>query len=397
MKRTSYDGNFTYQFSGETIKCLNLGSYNYLGFADDWKISCRKDVMEVVHTWPMSLSTSRMDLGSTVLHEELEELVARFVGKEASAIYSMGYDTNASTIPVLMGPETLLISDALNHTSIVNGARGSEASIRVFRHNDANHLEEVLREAIVYGQPKYRRPWKKIMVMVEGIYSMEGDICNLRSIVDVCKKYKAYIYVDEAHSIGALGKSGRGVCEQTGVHPSEIDILMGTFTKSFSAMGGYIAASKEVIAYLKASSPGLLFHNAMCPVITQQIITAFKVIMGEDGTTIGQEKILSLKENANYFRAEMKRIGFQVIGDDDSPIVPIMVYLPGKLAELSRECLKRGIALVVVGFPATSVVASRARVCLSAGHKRSDLEKVVKTFEELADLLNLKYAHRSMG
>lgn len=222
MQRESYDGNFSFQLTGEKIKCLNLGSYNYLGFADDWKVSCRKDVMGVVHKWPMSLSSSRTDFGSTVLHEELEELVARFVGKEASAIFSMGYDTNASTIPVLMGPESLLISDALNHTSIVNGARASSASIRVFRHNDSEHLEEVLREAIVQGQPKHHRPWKKIMVVVEGIYSMEGDICKLREIVDVCKKYKVYIYVDEAHSIGALGKSGRGVCEHAGVDPSEI-------------------------------------------------------------------------------------------------------------------------------------------------------------------------------
>lgn len=172
---------------------------------------------------------------------------------------------------------------------------------------------------------------------------------------------------------------------------------MGTFTKSFSGMGGYIAASKEVVDYLKASSPGLLFHNAMCPVITKQIITAFKVIMGEDGTNIGQQKIQALKDNSNFFRAEMKRIGFQVIGDDDSPIVPLMIYLPCKIAAFSRECLKRGIALVVVGFPATSVVASRSRVCLSAGHNREDLEKAVKIFEEIADLLNLKYTHRSMG
>jgi serine palmitoyltransferase len=134
----------------------------------------------------------------------------------------MGYGTNTSTISALVGPGCLLVSDSLNHTSIVNGARVSPALIRVFRNNDANHLEEVLREAIVNGQPRHHRAWKKIVVMVEGIYSMEGVICNLKEIVRVCKKYKAYIYVDEAHSIGALGKTGRGVCEFAGVDPADI-------------------------------------------------------------------------------------------------------------------------------------------------------------------------------
>ena len=125
------------------------------------------------------------------------------------------------------------------------------------RHNDAGDLEVILREAVVLGQPRHRRPWKKIMVVVEGIYSMEGAICNLKEIVRVCKKYKAYIYVDEAHSIGALGATGRGVCEYAGVDTKDIDILMGTFTKSFSGMGGYIAASKEIVDYLKAEAPGI--------------------------------------------------------------------------------------------------------------------------------------------
>jgi len=175
------------------------------------------------------------------IHEELEETVARFIGKEAAMVFTMGFGTNASTIPSLCGSGDLLISDALNHTSIVTGARSSGAAIRVFQHNDPKSLEEILRESITNGIPRRNRPWKKIIVMVEGIYSMEGAICNLRPIVDICKKYKAYIYVDEAHSIGALGATGRGICEYAGVDPSEVDVLMGTFTKSFGGMGGYVA------------------------------------------------------------------------------------------------------------------------------------------------------------
>lgn len=222
MERVSHDSNCSLATTGRTIKCLNVGSYNYLGFADDWKETCRDDVVGALDKWPVSMCSSRMDLGTTKLHDELEKIVARFLGKEAAIVYAMGYGTNATTIPAIMGPETLIVSDALNHTSIVNGARAAPSNIRVFRHNDASNLEEVLREAIVKGQPKHHRPWKKILVMVEGIYSMEGDICKLPDIVKVCKKYKAYTYVDEAHSIGALGPTGRGVCEQTGVDPKDI-------------------------------------------------------------------------------------------------------------------------------------------------------------------------------
>lgn len=222
MNRGSDDSNCTLHLTGETTKCINLGSYNYLGFADDWKETCRDYVMEQLDKWPVSTCTSRSDLGSTALHEELEELVARYMGKEAAVVFSMGYGVNATTIPALMGPETLIISDSLNHTSIVNGSRASRGMIRVFQHNTPSHLEQVLREAVTQGQPRHHRPWKKILVMVEGIYSMEGVVCRLKEVVRICKKYKAYIYVDEAHSVGALGQTGRGVCEHTGVDPKDI-------------------------------------------------------------------------------------------------------------------------------------------------------------------------------
>lgn len=391
MERITKDGGCTYQTSGKSIDAINLGSYNYLGFGDDWKISCRDEVMEAVDHWPVSFCSSRMDIGSNKYHEDLENIVARFLNKEAAVVFAMGYGTNASVIPALCGPESLIISDALNHASLVNGARASGASIRVFRHNEAEHLDEVLREAIVKGQPKHHRPWKKILVVVEGIYSMEGDICKLKEINAVCKKYKAYLYVDEAHSIGALGATGRGICEKTGVDPKDIDILMGTFTKSFAGMGGYIAASKEIIQHLKTHVSGILYHNSMCPVITKQVVTAFKVIMGEDGTDIGKQKIDSLRENSNYFRREMHRLGLQVLGHSDSPIVPVMLYIPSKIAAFSRECLKRGLAVVVVGFPACPVILSRTRFCISAGTTKEEIEKAVKIIDEVADVLCLKY------
>jgi serine palmitoyltransferase len=257
--------------------CLNLGSYNYLGFADDWATTCASDVKGSLGELPVSVSSARNEYGSTVLHRELERTVAAFLGKEDALVLNMGFNTNATTIPALVGPGDLLLSDELNHTSIVNGARASGAAIRIFRHNDMDHLDSVLREAVVMGRPRTRRPWNKILVIVEGIYSMEGEYCDLRNIVRVCKKYGAYVYLDEAHSIGAMGATGRGVAEYTGTDTADIDIMMGTFTKSFGGMGGYIAASKETIAFLRLRCSGSAYHNALSPVVCQQVLTSFKV------------------------------------------------------------------------------------------------------------------------
>ena len=397
MLRESTDGHYSFHTTGNTKKCINVGSYNYLGFADDWINSCGERVFNSVSKWPNSMCSSRMDGGNTILHEELEDIVAKFVGKEKAVVYSMGYGTNTSTIATLMGSGCLLVSDSLNHTSIINGARASPAFIRVFKHNDVNNLENVLKESIINGQPKHHRPWKKILVMVEGIYSMEGSICKLAEIVKICKKYKAYIYVDEAHSIGALGSNGKGVCEYTGVNPDEIDILMGTFTKSFSGMGGYIAASKEIINYMKSVSPGLLYHNSLSPIVTQQIITAFKIIQGDIGNDMGRLKLDHLKNNSNYFRNEMIKLGLHVYGDWDTPIIPVMIYFPSKLAEFSRQCLERGLAVVIVGFPATSVVLSRARFCISAGHTKEQLDEAIRIIADVGTLVGLKYKRNQLG
>ncbi len=173
-------------------------------------------------------------------------MVAKFLGKEACLTYGMGFATNSATIPAMLDNRCLVLSDALNHASIVAGVRNSGAHVKVFQHNNAAHLELLLRKAIADGQPRTHRPWKKILIIIEGIYSMEGEVAALKEIVEVKKKYKAYLYLDEAHSIGALGKGGRGLCEHAGVDFKDVDVLMGTFTKSFGSCGGYIAGDKYV-------------------------------------------------------------------------------------------------------------------------------------------------------
>ena len=424
LERVSFDGNKTMSLLGKisdhngTIEatsytlgqhydetsdgravrtCLNLGSYNYLGFADDWDITCKSGVIGSLTALPSSMGSSRLEFGTSALHMEVERIVASFVRKEDAIVLNMGFNTNATIIPTLTSRGDLIVSDELNHTSIVNGARASGASIRTFRHNDAQDLEEILREAIVVGQPRTRRPWNRILVVVEGIYSMEGEYCNLRNVVDVCKRYGAYVYLDEAHSIGAMGSSGRGCCEYTGVDPKDVDVLMGTFTKSFGGMGGYVAADKEVIEMLRRECAGSSYHNSLSPVVCQQIISSFKVIMGQDGTNIGKEKLTALRDNSNYFRMRLTDMGLHVLGNYDSPIMPVMLYNPTKIAAFSRECLKRGLAVVVVGFPAVPILMSRARFCISAGHTREELDRALKELDEIADLLKLRYVRSTFG
>ncbi|GMF27567.1 unnamed protein product [Phytophthora lilii] len=398
VSRTSTDGNKSFvRLDGPPQRCLNLGSYNYLGFADDWMNTCSHEVFHAVDQFSLASTVPPMEFGTTSVHLALEKAIAKFIGKEAAIVYNMGYATNATSIPALMGKGTLILSDALNHTSIVNGARASGATVGVFRHNDPEHLEQVLRVKIAEGQPRTHRAWKKIMVMIEGIYSMEGEIVRLREMVDITKKYKAYIYVDEAHSIGALGKTGRGICEYAGVDPSEIDILMGTFTKSFGGMGGYIAASEEIISFIRNSSAGAIYATSLSPVIAQQILTALNIIAGLDGTDIGRKKLDSLRENSNYFRQKLIDMGVITLGDFDSPVIPVMLYHMSKVGEYSRECLKRNLAVVTVGFPATPLLLSRVRFCISAAHTKEDMDEALKAIEEVSEICHVRYNSHTCG
>ncbi|KAK7395971.1 hypothetical protein VNO78_16619 [Psophocarpus tetragonolobus] len=241
-----------------------------------------------------------------------------------------------------------------------------------------SHLEEVLREQIAEGQPRTHRPWKKIIVIVEGIYSMEGEICKLPEIIAICKKYKAYTYIDEAHSIGAVGKSGRGVSELLGVDTADIDIMTGTFTKSFGSCGGYIAGSNELIKYLKYTCPAHLYATSISPPAAQQIISC-------------AQKLAQIRENNNFFRTELQKMGFEVLGDDDSPVMPIMLYNPAKIPAFSRECLRQNVAVVTAAFPATPLLLARARICISASHSREDLVKALEVISRVGDLVGIKY------
>ncbi|XP_036006772.1 serine palmitoyltransferase 2 isoform X2 [Fundulus heteroclitus] len=396
MERVSHDYNWTFEYTGEVVKdVINLGSYNYLGFAENTG-RCADAAAEVSVTYGVGVASTRQEIGNLDIHEEMEKLVAEFLGVESAMAFGMGFATNSMNIPALTGKGCLILSDELNHASLVLGARLSGSTVRVFKHNNMQNLERLLREAIVGGQPRTHRPWKKILIVVEGIYSMEGSIVRLPEVMALKKRYRAYLYLDEAHSIGALGPGGRGVVEYFGLDPRDVDVMMGTFTKSFGAAGGYIAGKRELIDYLRCHSHSAVYATSMSPPVVEQIITSVKCIMGDDGAITGRSRVRQLAHNTVYFRRRLREMGFIIYGNDDSPVVPMMLYMPAKIGAFGREMLRRNVGVVVVGFPATPIIESRARFCISAAHSRDLLDRALAAISEVGDLLQLKYSRRRL-
>uniref|UniRef100_A0A672QBM3 serine C-palmitoyltransferase n=1 Tax=Sinocyclocheilus grahami TaxID=75366 RepID=A0A672QBM3_SINGR len=393
---SSNDYNWTFEYTGRVVKdVINLGSYNYLGFAENTG-ACATAAGEVTVKFGVGVASTRQEMGNLDRHEELEKLAASFLGVESAMVFGMGFATNSMNIPALVGKGCLILSDELNHASLVLGARLSSSTIRVFKHNNMQSLEKLLRDAIVHGQPRTHRPWKKILILMEGIYSMEGSIIRLPEVIALKKKYKAYLYLDEAHSIGALGLNGRGVVEYFGLDPKDVDVMMGTFTKSFSAAGGYVGGRKDLIDYLRTHSHSAIYATTMSLPVVEQILTSMKCIMGKDGTTIGLSRIQRLAENTVYFRRRLQEMGFIIYGNNDSPVVPMMLYMPAKLGAFGREMLKRNIGVVGVGFPATPIIESRARFCISAAHTKEMLDRALDVISEVGDLLHLKYSRHKV-
>lgn len=390
MDRVTPDYGWMFEFTGTVSKAVNMGSYNYLGFAES-SGPCVDATREITSKYGIGTCSSRMELGTVDLHQQLESLVARFVGAEDAITFGMGFATNSLNLPTLVRKGCLILSDEMNHASLILGSRLSGAVIRVFKHNNMKDLEKKLRDAVVYGQPRTRRPWKKILVIVEGVYSMEGSIVNLPEVIRLKNKYKAYLYLDEAHSVGAIGPNGRGVVDYWGCNPRDVDIMMGTFTKSFGAAGGYIAGSKKLISHLRMTSFAEYYAVSMSAPVAQQIISTMKIIMGEDGTNEGERRIKRLARNTRYFRQKLREMGFIIYGNDHSPVVPLLQFMPSKTAAFTRLALDHGVALVGVGFPATPLNKCRARFCMSAAHTKEMIDKTLEACDKIGDIVGLKY------
>lgn len=391
IDRESDDDYWSFRMIESRRECINLGSYNYLGFAEN-DGPCTQEAIKTTRLLGLSPCSSRHELGTLEIHRKLESTVAEFIGAEDAIVFGMGFATNSLNLPQLINKDCLVISDEFNHASLILGLRLSGATVNVFKHNNIESLERILRGAIIRGHPRTRRPWKKIFIVVEGIYSMEGTIVKLPEIVALKKKYGAYLYLDEAHSVGAMGPRGRGIVDYFGLDPKDIDILMGTFTKSFGSAGGYIAGSKQLIQYLRINSQAACYATSMSPPVAEQIIASMNLIMHGNGV----ERIRQLARNSKYFRKRLIQMGFVVYGHDDSPVVPLMLFMPAKIAGFVTACLEYNLATVGVGFPATKMTQERARFCISAGHTKEMLDEALAGVDKVGDHIHLKYARSNL-
>lgn len=392
--RYTEDYNLTFKYTGKNIQAINMGSYNYLGMAEN-KGHRMDSVCQVLKQYGSTITTSRAEFGTTDVLLELETKVAKYLGVEAALVVGMGFATNSNNLPAILGGVgTLVLSDELNHASLIVGSKISGAICRKYKHNDTIDLENKLRRELLRGQQTKDgtyKSWDKAIIIAEGIFSMEGTVVNLPEIIRIKKKYKAYLYLDEAHSIGALDK---GATFYYNCDPRDVDVLMGTFTKSFGAAGGYIAGSKKLIDYMRVKSHATCYACPMAPPVACQIIGVIDSILGDGNKkdTEGLQRIQKLKENTRYFRSKLKEKKFVVLGNDDSPVVPIMVYSATIVIEIIRDAMKHNVALVGAGFPAVPLLGARVRFCVSSAHTREMLDKVVDVIDKIGDKLQLKFA-----
>lgn len=388
--RVTHNHGWNFEYTGIISDVINMGSYNYLGFARN-DGPCAEAAARHIDKFGIGICSTRHEFGSSTLQGELDRCVADYLGVEDAVCFPMGFGTNSMNISAFVGKGCLILSDELNHASLVLGSRLSGAEIKVFKHNNAADLEKKLIKALANGQSGSGEPYKKVLIIIEGIYSMEGTIVNLPAFVKVKKRYKAYLFLDEAHSVGALGPTGRGVVEYWGCDPNDIDIMMGTLTKSFAAAGGYIGGRKSTIDYLRAYSQGACYGTVMSPPVIAQVTTSLKIMTGEDGTNLGREKTRQLSRNTRYLRRRLKQLGFLIYGHDDSPVVPIMTFFLTKVVCFGRETLKHNLGVVSVGYPATPLTKSRARLCVSADHTKEHLDQALEIMDEIGDLTRTKY------
>jgi serine palmitoyltransferase len=358
--------------------CLNLGSYNYLGYSEALgKRTCTVEVS--IRSIGISFGGRQSDYRCELL-ESVEQQVASFIGKPAAFVCSMGFNANVCAIEALADPGSLIVSDELNHASIRYAARCTGARIATFKHNDVWDLESVLRKQMSECRPS------KILVIVEGLYSMEGTICDLPGVLELKSRYRFALFIDEAHSVGSLGKKGRGVCDHFDVDPAKVDVLMGTFSKAFGAVGGYVAASVDVVRAIRSATSATM-SELPSPAVLAQISACLLGFQSPDC----QARFHRLARNTAMLRKGLRDFGFTVYGDDASPVVPLILYSVGKMAAFSRAMLEKGIAVVVVAYPATSFHTARARLCVSAVHTEADIETVLTACDELGDRLLIRY------
>lgn len=352
-------------------KVINLSSNNYLGFANHPRL--KKAAIEAVEKYGAGAGAVRTIVGNMSIHEELEELLSKFKREEAAFIYQSGFNCNAGTIQAVTEKGDLIISDELNHASIIDGTRLSKADRKIFNHSDIDSLEQVLKE----NRDKYRN----VLIITDGVFSMDGDIAKLPEIVDLAEKYEAMTYVDDAHGSGVLGESGRGTVDHFGLH-GRVDFSIGTLSKAIGVVGGYVAGSNTMYEWLNHRARPVLFSTTLPPAAAGAIIEALKMLMESTEYTD------RLWDNANYFKSKLGTLGFDT-GHSETPITPVIIGDEAKTMEFSKKLLDKGVFVSGIIFPTVPRGKGRVRCMVTAAHTKEQLDKAVDIFEQVGKEMNI--------
>jgi glycine C-acetyltransferase len=355
---------------------INLASNNYLGLANHPRLV--EASLKATRELGVGSGAVRTIAGTMRIHMELEEKIARFKNVEACVVFQSGFTANAGTVSAILGKEDFIISDELNHASIIDGARLSRAKIKVFRHKDVAHCEEQLKE--VANEPGHK------LVITDGVFSMDGDIGPVDKLAALAEKYGAIMMVDDAHASGVLGRNGRGSIDHFGMH-GRVDVQVGTLSKAVGALGGYVCGSKDLIDYLYHRARPFLFSTSHPPSVAASCIAAFDILEQEP------ERIERLWSNTRYFQGELRRAGFNIGGVNtpatETPITPIIIGEGRAAMDYSRALFEEGVMGTGIAFPTVPEGKARIRLILTSEHTRPQLDRALETLERVAKRMGL--------
>jgi glycine C-acetyltransferase len=358
-------------FDGKEV--INLSSNNYLGFTTHPKL--RRAAIDATRKFGVGSGAVRTIAGTMKMHMDLEEQIARFKGTEASVVFQSGFAANAGTVSAILGKDDLIISDELNHASIIDGCRLSKATIKVFKHKDLEDCERICKETENWAGKK--------LLITDGVFSMEGDIAPLPSLCDLAEKYNCIMMVDDAHSSGVLGRNGRGTVDHLGCH-GRVDIQVGTLSKAVGSLGGYVCGSRDLIEFLYHRARPFMFSTSHPPSVVATCQAAFELL----DSVAGERLIKKLWSNTKFFKRGLKKLGFNT-GKSETPITPVMVGDAAKAFEFSKQLFAEGVYCPAIGYPTVPEGKARIRTIVTATHKRADLERALEILNRVGKNLGI--------
>lgn len=358
-------------FDGKEV--VNLSSNNYLGLTNHPKM--REAAKKAIDQYGAGAGAVRPIAGTMTLHKQLEEKLARFKGVEATLVFQSGFAANLGTIQALVGKGDAIYSEELNHGSIIDGCRLSGAEIMKWPHRDVDALRQLCKET--------RQRYRRALLVTDAVFSMDGDIAPLRELADIAEEFDLIFMVDDAHASGVLGRSGRGSADHFGLH-GRVDVQMGTLSKALGAMGGYIAGSKKLIEFLIQKARPWLLSTAHPPAVVAAAIAAVEILESPEG----EQLVRKLWENANYFKKELQKLGFNT-GASETPITPVIVGSSHNAKQLAKRLFEEGVFAQEIVFPMVARDKARVRTIVTAMHPKEDLDFALNAFKKVGKELGL--------